>query len=157
MLYTVRRVMHLGLTDDIESAAKIMRNMLLSLEKEHFSLNSVVKEMQDVMVVVEKLKAEGDNHLTFTAILSDVKQCSLMGYQTYNLLQAAQHHSVTNDLVGAKKMIDEVVDYLNHDIHDYQLSADNVEKQRQFLEPFVQNLDKKIFVQVDAFLDIYRS
>lgn len=78
--------MHLGLTDDIESAAKIMKNMLLSLEKEHFSLNSVVKEMQDVMVVVEKLKAEGDNHLAFTAILSDVKQCSLMGYQTHNLL-----------------------------------------------------------------------
>lgn len=54
-------------------------------------------------------------------------------------------------------MIDGVIDYLNHDIHDYQLSADNVEKQRKFLEPFVQNLDKKIFVQIDHFLDIYRS
>ena len=53
-----------------------------------------------------------------------------MGYQTFPLLQAAQHHSVTNDLIGAHKMLDEVVDYIKHDIHDYQLSADNVEKQR---------------------------
>lgn len=103
------------------------------------------------------MKAGGEDHLTFTAILSDVKQASTMGYRTFSLLQAAQHHSVTNDIVGAHKMLDEVVDYIKHDIHDYQLSADNVEKQRQFLQGFIDGLDKKIFVQVDTFLDIYRS
>lgn len=128
MLYTVRRIMHLGLTDDIEGAVKIMKNMVLSLDKEYYSLNDIVKELKEVESNCDKLKAGGQDHLSFTAILSDVKQASTMGYQTWTLLQAAQHHSVTNDLVGAHKMLDEVVDYLKHDIHDFQLSADNVEK-----------------------------
>jgi len=80
-----------------------------------------------------------------------------MGYQSFVLLQNAQHHSISNDQIGAKKMLDECIDYLNHDINAWQLSADNVQKQRQFLEPFLKNLDKKIFVQIDSFLDIYRS
>lgn len=73
MLYTVRRVMHLGVTDDIEAAGKIINNMMLSLDKEYYSLNSHVKEMKDFIALLEKLKAEGDSHLTFTSILSDVK------------------------------------------------------------------------------------
>lgn len=45
MLYTVRRIMHLGLTDDIEGAVKIMKNMVLSLDKEYYSINAIVKEL----------------------------------------------------------------------------------------------------------------
>jgi len=73
MLYTVRRVMHLAVTDDIEAAAKILNNMMLSLDKEYYSLNTQVKEMKDFIALLEKLKAEGESHLTFTAILSDIK------------------------------------------------------------------------------------
>jgi hypothetical protein len=40
MLYKVRRVMHLSITDDIEGAKKILNNMMLSLDKEYFSLTT---------------------------------------------------------------------------------------------------------------------
>jgi hypothetical protein len=139
MLYTVRRVMHLGVTDDIEAAGKIINNMMLSLDKEYYSLNTHVKEMKDFIALLEKLKVEGESHLSFTAILSDIKQVVLMGYQSFVLLQNAQHHSISNDQIGAKKMLDECIDYLNHDILAWTLSADNVEKQRQFLEPFLKD------------------
>lgn len=86
MLYTVRRIMHLGLTDDIEGAVKIMKNMLVSLDKEHYSLTTLVRDITEIVPLADKLKLEGDNHLAFTAILSDVKQCAMMGYQTHNLL-----------------------------------------------------------------------
>lgn len=65
--------MHLAVTDDIEAAAKILNNMMLSLDKEYYSLNTQVKEMKDFIALLEKLKAEGESHLTFTAILSDIK------------------------------------------------------------------------------------
>jgi galactokinase len=40
MLYTVRRILHLSVTDDIDAAGKILNNMMLSLDKEYYSLNS---------------------------------------------------------------------------------------------------------------------
>jgi hypothetical protein len=70
----------------VDSAGKILSNMMLSLDKEYYSLNTHVKEMKDFIAALEKLKLEGNSHLSFTAILSDIKQVVLMGYQSFVLL-----------------------------------------------------------------------
>jgi len=72
MLYTVRRIMHLGLTDDIDGAVRIMKNMVLSLDKEYYSLNDIIDDLKKTKKICDKLKT-GDDHLSFTSILSDVK------------------------------------------------------------------------------------
>lgn len=38
--YTVRRIMHLGVSDDKENAFKMVYNMILNLEKEYHSLDT---------------------------------------------------------------------------------------------------------------------
>lgn len=40
--------MHLGVTDDINSAMKLVYNMILNLEKEFYSLNTHKKTLEEI-------------------------------------------------------------------------------------------------------------
>ena len=40
--------MHLGITDDINSAMKLVYNMIINLEKEFYSLNNHKKTLEEI-------------------------------------------------------------------------------------------------------------
>lgn len=105
MSYSIRRVSHLSVSEDYEMAAKVIYNMILSLEKEYFSINEHQKELVQLNDELEKAQKEGEDHLTLTALLSNVKKSATLGFKIWNSLTDSQAHSNTGDMIGARKVL----------------------------------------------------
>jgi hypothetical protein len=103
--YSVRRVMHLGISEDKHNAFKVIYNMIMNLEKEYFSLNAHKTELESVHNLLDQAEKDGEDHLSMTKILTDVKKASIISYRVWEHLNHSLHHGVEDDMVGARKTL----------------------------------------------------
>lgn len=103
MTYAVRRIMHLGVSDDRNNAFKVVQNMIINLEKEKFSLDEHKKSLETVHKLLGDAEKDGETHLNLTKILTDVKLASVMSYKIWESLNHSLHTSTTDDMIGARK------------------------------------------------------
>ena len=103
--YSVRRVMHLGISEDKNNAFKVVYNMIMNLEKEYFSLNAHKTELESVHNLLDQAEKDGEDHLSMTKILTDVKKSSIISYRVWEHLNHSLHNGTEDDMIGARKTL----------------------------------------------------
>jgi hypothetical protein len=79
--------------------------MILNLNKEFFSLNAHKKELEDVHHLLDLAEKDGEDHLSMTKILTDVKMASIISYRIWENLGHSLHHGVEDDMIGSRKTL----------------------------------------------------
>merc|ERR1712166_1355709 len=91
--------------EDKHNAFKVIYNMIMNLEKEYFSLNAHKTELESVHNLLDQAEKDGEDHLSMTKILTDVKKASIISYRVWEHLNHSLHHGVEDDMVGARKTL----------------------------------------------------